>query len=108
MGLLTFEFGLGSADEGIDGLPIVFAVIEMVSQVPLRQRARLRSFIKKPFVRSVGQWREGEDLLTSGWVRATAPSGDATFEGVVGWSGELGYGERSPEPTQSVRDGGDH
>ncbi|MEY2642080.1 MAG: NADH-quinone oxidoreductase subunit I [Acidimicrobiia bacterium] len=53
-------------------------------------------------------WREGEDLLTSGWVRATAPSGDATFEGVVGWSGELGYGERAPEPVQSVRDGGDH
>ena len=52
-------------------------------------------------------WREGEDLLTSGWVRATAPSGDATFEGVVGWSGELGYGERAPEPEQAVRDGGE-
>ena len=49
-------------------------------------------------------WREGEDLLTSGWVRATAPSGDATFEGVVGWSGELGYGVRAPEPDQSKRD----
>ena len=49
-------------------------------------------------------WREGEDLLTSGWVRATAPSGDATFEGVVGWSGELGYGVRSPEPDQAKRD----
>ncbi|MBM3798846.1 MAG: NADH-quinone oxidoreductase subunit I [Actinobacteria bacterium] len=49
-------------------------------------------------------WREGEDLLTSGWVRATAPSGDATFEGVVGWSGELGYGVRSPEPDQTKRD----
>ncbi|MBM3827541.1 MAG: NADH-quinone oxidoreductase subunit I [Actinobacteria bacterium] len=52
-------------------------------------------------------WREGEDLSTSGWVRATAPSGDATFEGVVGWSGELGYGERAPEPEQTVRDGGE-
>ncbi len=49
-------------------------------------------------------WREGEDLMTSGWVRATAPSGDATFEGVVGWSGELGYGVRAPEPAQSERD----
>jgi NADH-quinone oxidoreductase subunit I len=49
-------------------------------------------------------WREGEDLLTSGWVRATAPSGDATFEGVVGWSGELGYGVRAPEPDQIKRD----
>ena len=45
-------------------------------------------------------WREGEDLLTSGWMRATSPSGDATFEGVAGWSGELGYGVRAPEPGQ--------
>ena len=52
-------------------------------------------------------WRDGEDLHTSGWVRATAPSGDATFEGVVGWSGELGYGVRAPEPTQSERDRAD-
>jgi NADH-quinone oxidoreductase subunit I len=53
-------------------------------------------------------WREGEDLMTSGWVRATAPSGDATFEGVVGWSGELGYGVRAPEPAQADRDRGNH
>jgi NADH-quinone oxidoreductase subunit I len=51
-------------------------------------------------------WREGEDLLTSGWMRATSPSGSATFEGVESWSGELGYGVRSPEPPQSERDGG--
>jgi len=43
-------------------------------------------------------WRAGEDQFTSGWVRATASSGDAAFEGVVGWSGELGYGVRPPEP----------
>ena len=49
-------------------------------------------------------WREGDDVLTSGWMRATSPSGDATFEGAVGWSGELGYGVREPEPEQSVRD----
>jgi NADH-quinone oxidoreductase subunit I len=49
-------------------------------------------------------WREGDDLLTSGWLRATSPSGDATFEGAVGWSGELGYGVRAPEPEQSERD----
>ena len=54
-------------------------------------------------------WREGEDLDTSGWVRATAPSGDATFEGVTGWSGELGYGVRAAEPAQSERDrAGEH
>ena len=46
-------------------------------------------------------WREGEDLHTSGWMRATAPSGDATFAGRAGWSGELGYGVRPPEPPES-------
>jgi NADH-quinone oxidoreductase subunit I len=45
-------------------------------------------------------WREGEDEYTSGWVRATAPSGDADFIGEVGWSGELGYGVRQPEGPQ--------
>jgi NADH-quinone oxidoreductase subunit I len=37
-------------------------------------------------------------------MRATAPSGAAEFEGVVGWSGELGYGVRAAEPEQAVRD----
>ncbi len=52
-------------------------------------------------------WREGEDAATSGWVRATAPSGDADFIGVVGWSADLGYGLRAPEPPQDVADGRD-
>ena len=51
-------------------------------------------------------WREGDDLNTSAWMRATSPSGDADFEGVVAWSGELGYGLRSPEPGQSPSDDG--
>jgi NADH-quinone oxidoreductase subunit I len=51
-------------------------------------------------------WREGEDLQTSGWMRATAPSGDPSFEGVVGWSGELGYGVRAAEPSQTEADDG--
>jgi NADH-quinone oxidoreductase subunit I len=42
-------------------------------------------------------WRDGDDLLTSGWMRATAPSGSAAFVGQVGWSGELGYGVRAAE-----------
>ena len=42
-------------------------------------------------------WREGEDEFTSGWVRATASSGDADFVGQVGWSAELGHGIRAPE-----------
>jgi NADH-quinone oxidoreductase subunit I len=58
----------------------------------------------KPQQLSWEDWRPGEDVLTSGWMRATAPSGDATFEGVVSWSGELGHGVRSPEPAQNERD----
>jgi NADH-quinone oxidoreductase subunit I len=46
-------------------------------------------------------WREGDDLHTSGWMRATSPSGSAEFEGQVQWSGELGFGVRSPEGGQS-------
>jgi NADH-quinone oxidoreductase subunit I len=46
-------------------------------------------------------WREGEDEHTSGWMRATSPSGSAAFEGVVQWSGDLGYGVRAPEGGQS-------
>jgi NADH-quinone oxidoreductase subunit I len=42
-------------------------------------------------------WRTGDDVNTSAWVRATAPSGDADFVGLVGWSGDLGYGTRAPE-----------
>ena len=42
-------------------------------------------------------WRTGDDVNTSAWVRATAPSGDADFVGQVGWSGDLGYGTRDPE-----------
>ena len=42
-------------------------------------------------------WRDGEDKNTSGWMRATAASGDANFTGVVSWSGELGHGVRPAE-----------
>lgn len=42
-------------------------------------------------------WRPGEDQHTSAWMRATAPAGDESFVGSVGWSGELGYGVRAPE-----------
>ncbi len=48
-------------------------------------------------------WREGDDLMTSGWMRATSPSGSAAYEGEVQWSGELGYGVRAPEGGQSGR-----
>ena len=47
-------------------------------------------------------WREGDDLHTSGWMRATSPSGSAEVEGLVQWSGELGYGVRSPESGQAA------
>ncbi len=42
-------------------------------------------------------WRPGEDLNTSAWMRATSPSGSADYQGKVAWSGELGYGVRAPE-----------
>jgi NADH-quinone oxidoreductase subunit I len=48
-------------------------------------------------------WREGDDMMTSGWMRATSPSGSAAYEGEVQWSGELGYGVRTPEGGQSGR-----
>jgi NADH-quinone oxidoreductase subunit I len=46
-------------------------------------------------------WREGDDAHTSGWMRATSPAGSAAYEGVVQWSGELGYGVRPAEGGQS-------
>ncbi|MEI6199410.1 MAG: NADH-quinone oxidoreductase subunit I [Actinomycetota bacterium] len=49
-------------------------------------------------------WRPGEDQNTSGWMRATAAAGSEDFVGVVSWGGELGYGVRPAESTQSVSD----
>ena len=52
-------------------------------------------------------WRPGEAAMTGGWMRATSPAGDAAFEGVTQWSGELGVGVRTPEAGQSdARDDG--
>ena len=45
-------------------------------------------------------WRPGEDTNTSGWMRATASSGDAAFTGVIAWSAELGYGVRAAESSE--------
>ena len=47
-------------------------------------------------------WRPGEDTHTSGWMRATSPSGSAGYENRVNWSGELGYGVRAPEGGQQL------
>ncbi len=56
-------------------------------------------------------WSDAELIQphTSAWMRATAPSGDADFEGIVAWAGELGWGERSPELGQTAdgHDAGD-
>ena len=49
-------------------------------------------------------WRPGDDLLTGGWMRATAAGGDADFVGRVGWSTDLGHGTRSAEPEQAEAD----
>ena len=44
-------------------------------------------------------WHGGFDPAqdSSGWMRATSPSGSAEFAGIVAWAGELGYGVRPPE-----------
>ncbi len=52
-------------------------------------------------------WEDWSDLdavaaKSSAWVRATAPSGDADYVGVVAWSGELGFGVKPPEVGQSA------
>ncbi len=52
-------------------------------------------------------WEDWSDLEkvagdSSAWVRATAPSGSAAYEGVVSWSGELGFGVKAPELGQSA------
>jgi NADH-quinone oxidoreductase subunit I len=47
-------------------------------------------------------WREGDDLHTSAWMRATSPNGSAAYEGRIQWSGELGYGVRAPEQGQAA------
>ena len=51
-------------------------------------------------------WSGGFDPAadTSGWMRATSPSGNAEFEGLVAWATELGYGTRDAELGQ-VADG---
>jgi NADH-quinone oxidoreductase subunit I len=56
----------------------------------------------KPREQPWEDWREGDDEHTSAWMRATSPSGDAEFEGIVAWAGELGYGVRSAEAGQSA------
>ncbi|MFM8972421.1 MAG: NADH-quinone oxidoreductase subunit NuoI [Actinomycetota bacterium] len=45
-------------------------------------------------------WLGGEDDDTSAWMRARSPAGSADYEGRVNWSGELGFGVRSPEQGQ--------
>jgi NADH-quinone oxidoreductase subunit I len=47
-------------------------------------------------------WRPGDDANTSGWMRATSPSGSASYEGRPAWSGELGYGLRPAEGGQEM------
>ncbi len=54
-------------------------------------------------------WSDADAVvpMTSGWMRATAPNGDASYEGRVAWSGELGHGVKAPEPSQAEVDAGD-
>jgi NADH-quinone oxidoreductase subunit I len=47
---------------------------------------------------------ESELLTADGWVRATAPSGMADYEGVQMWQGTPGPASWDPEPSQEERD----
>lgn len=49
-------------------------------------------------------WGEDDDEITSQWMRATSPSGNADFTGVVQWSGELGKGVAESELPQTEAD----
>ena len=40
--------------------------------------------------------------IADGWMRATAPSGRAAYEGVVSWTPSAGVGVRPPEQGQSA------
>ncbi len=42
-----------------------------------------------------------DDRMNSGWMRATAPNGVASFEGAADWSPELGHGLKPAEKGQS-------
>jgi NADH-quinone oxidoreductase subunit I len=46
----------------------------------------------------------GELDTADGWVRATAPSGNAAYEGVRMWQGTPGPADWDPEPAQEERD----
>jgi NADH-quinone oxidoreductase subunit I len=50
-------------------------------------------------------WADGDDDHTSAWMRATASAGSAQHGGRVQWSGELGYGVRPPDLSQSDQAG---
>jgi NADH-quinone oxidoreductase subunit I len=52
-------------------------------------------------------WDGSEDVDTGEWMRATSPAGSAAYDGVVQWSGDLGYGVRPPERAQARRAGRD-
>ena len=51
-------------------------------------------------------WRDGEDELTSGWMRATSPSGDATFRGCRRLEQRARLRRARPRAGQPVSDGG--
>ena len=55
-------------------------------------------------------WSDADavDAWSSQWVRATASSGSADYEGRVGWSGELGFGVKPPEKGQTGERAGHH
>jgi NADH-quinone oxidoreductase subunit I len=52
----------------------------------------------------VQPWEDarGAESPISGWMRATSPGGDASYEGRPLWSGDLHAGVRAAEPSQDA------
>jgi len=48
-------------------------------------------------------WSDEDEAETGAWMRATSPGGDASYEGRVLWSADLGYGHRPAEQGQRRR-----
>ena len=47
---------------------------------------------------------QGELLTADGWLRATAPSGVAAYEGMQMWQGTPGPADWGAEPSQDILD----
>lgn len=58
-----------------------------------------------PHMFSEDEFADFDELnVADGWVRATAPSGSAAYQGIRMWQGTVGPASWDPEPSQAERD----